>query len=62
MAERVRALYFEDNSIKLLIAKGRKVEHWASAPLEPGLVVGGVIIDENKVANKVKEIFTSIER
>ena len=61
MAEKVKALYFEDDSIKLLIAKGRKVEHWASLPLDPGLVVGGVIIDENKVATKVKEIFATIK-
>ena len=62
MAERVRALYFEDNSIKLLIAKGRKVEEWASVPLDPGLVVGGVIIDENRVATKIKEVFSAIRQ
>ena len=62
MAERIRALYFEDNNIKLLIAKGRKVEHWASVPLDPGLVAGGVIIDETKVAGKVKEIFNTIQQ
>ena len=51
MAERVIALYFEDTGIKLLVAKGRKAEQWASLPLEPGLVVGGVIVDETRVAN-----------
>jgi type IV pilus assembly protein PilM len=61
MAERVIALYFEDTGIKLLVAKGRKAEQWASLPLEPGLVVGGVIVDETRVANKVKEIFTTIK-
>ena len=61
MAEKVMALYFEDTGIKLLVAKGRKAEQWATAPLEPGLVVGGVIVDETRVAEKVREIFTTIK-
>jgi type IV pilus assembly protein PilM len=61
MAERVMTLYFEDSGIKLLIAKGRKAEHWANLPLDPGLVAGGVIVDENRVANKVKEIIASVK-
>jgi type IV pilus assembly protein PilM len=62
MAERVMALYFEDTGVKLLVAKGRKAEQWASLPLDPGLVVGGVIVDENKVASKVKEIFSTVKQ
>ena len=62
MAEKVMALYFEDASIKLLVAKGRKAEQWASMPLEHGLVVGGEIVDETKVADKVKELFASIKQ
>ena len=46
MAEKVLTLYFEDSSIKLLVAKGRKVESWAMVPLESGMVVGGTIVDE----------------
>ena len=61
MAEKVMALYFEDTGIKLVIAKGRKAEQWASMPLESGLVVGGVIVDETLVADKVKELFSNIK-
>ena len=61
MAEKVMALYFEDTGIKLLVAKGRRAERWATIPLEPGLVVGGVIVDENQVANKVRELFDAIK-
>ena len=61
MAEKVMALYFEDNIIKLLVAKGRKAEEWATVPLEPGLVVGGVIANETQTANKVKELFGGIK-
>jgi type IV pilus assembly protein PilM len=62
MAEKVLTLYFKDTGIKLLTARGKKAEQWASVSLEPGLVVGGVIIDENKVAEKVREIFGTVKR
>ena len=58
----VMALYIEDNSIRLLVAKGRKVERWEAVALEPGLVSSGMIQNEVKVAEKVKEIFTNINR
>jgi type IV pilus assembly protein PilM len=61
MAEKVMTLYFKDTGIKLLIARGKKAEQWASISLEPGLVVGGVIVDENKVAAKVREIFATVK-
>jgi len=61
MAEKVMTLYFKDTGIKLLIARGKKAEQWASVSLEPGLVVGGVIVDENKVADKVREIFATVK-
>jgi type IV pilus assembly protein PilM len=61
MAEKVLTLYFEDSSIKLLVAKGRKVESWAMVPLEPGLVAGGTIVDETKTADKVKELLASVK-
>jgi hypothetical protein len=62
MAEKVLALYFEDTGIKLLAARGRKVEAWETVTLEPGLITGGLINNENRVAEKVKEIFININR
>jgi len=50
-------LFIEDTSIKLLVAKGQRVERWAKIPLEPGLVSDGVVQDEARVANKLKELF-----
>ncbi|MFC2024572.1 pilus assembly protein PilM [Chloroflexota bacterium] len=50
-------LFIEDNEIRLLVAKGRRVEKWAKMPLEPGLVSDGAIIDEPQVAEKLKELF-----
>jgi type IV pilus assembly protein PilM len=61
MAEQVSTLYFEDSNIRILIARGNKTERWASMPLEPGLVSGGVIIDESKVAKKIQELLIAIQ-
>lgn len=62
MSEKVMSLYFEDAGIKLLVAKGKKADRWVSIPLDPGLVVDGVIVDENKVANKIRELFEACNR
>jgi type IV pilus assembly protein PilM len=61
MAETVMALYFEDTAVKLLVARGRKAEQWQSVPLAPGLVTGGVIVDEAKVSEKIKELFAGVK-
>jgi len=58
MAKKVTTLFISDTSINLLVMKGRQVEKWASLPLEPGLVSQGLIVDEEQVADKVKELFT----
>ena len=50
-------LFIEDTAIKLLVARGRRVEKWAKLPLEPGLVIDGLILDEAQVADKLKELF-----
>ena len=49
-------LFIEDTAIKLLEARGRQVKKWAKLPLEPGLVSDGVILDEDQVADKLKEL------
>ena len=50
-------LFIEDNAVKLLVSKDRQVEKWAKLPLDPGLVSDGLILDENKVADKIRELF-----
>jgi type IV pilus assembly protein PilM len=57
MAKRVTTLFIRDTGINLLVMKGEQVEKWASLPLEPGLVSQGLIVDEEQVADKVKQIF-----
>jgi len=58
MAKKVVTLYIDDFNIRLLVAKGKRVQKWARLPLEPGLVKDGVIIDETQVVDKLKELFT----
>jgi type IV pilus assembly protein PilM len=56
MASRV-SLYIEDTEIKLLVTKGNKVVKWASLILDAGLVSEGVILDENRVAEAIKQLY-----
>ena len=57
MAKRVTTLFIRDNGISLLVMKGQQVEKWASLPLEPGLISQGLVVDEEQIADKVKQIF-----
>jgi len=61
MAERVMSIYFEDNNIRILVANGKKVERWANMPLAPGLVSGGVIVDEGQVSKKIRELLEVVQ-
>jgi type IV pilus assembly protein PilM len=57
MARKVTTLFIRDNSINLLVMKGKRVEKWASLLLEPGPVSQGLILNEALVAGKVKQLF-----
>jgi type IV pilus assembly protein PilM len=57
MAKRKVSLYIEDTEIKLLVTKGNQVEKWASLMLDAGLVSEGVILDEKRVAESIKQLF-----
>ena len=57
MAKKVVTLYINDTSLRLLVARGNRVKKWATLPLESGLIRDGVVVDEAKVAAKIKELF-----
>lgn len=57
MAKKVTTLFIRDDAVNLLVMGGRQVEKWASLPLEPGLVSQGLILEEAKMADKLKELF-----
>ena len=56
MAKTVVTLYIDDTSLRLLVARGKRVKKWANSPLESGLVQDGVVVDEAEVAAKIKEL------
>jgi len=57
MAGKVTTLFIDDTEIRLLVAKGKRVQKWARLPLEPGLVRDGVIRDEAQVVERLRELF-----
>ncbi len=46
----------EDNGIHVVQVKGRRVEKYGDARLEPGLVQDGVVLDTATVAERLKEL------
>jgi type IV pilus assembly protein PilM len=56
MAKKLTTVYIEDNEIKLLVSTGKDVEKWASAPLDSGMVNEGIIVQEDAVAERLKNL------
>ena len=61
MAKTVTTLFIRDDAINLLEMKGKRIRKWASLPLEPGLVSQGLVVDEARVADRLKELFNLAE-
>ena len=59
MANDVTTVYIDDSAIKVLTSRGRQPRKWATAPLNPGLVRDGVILNEDVIAGKIKELWQS---
>jgi type IV pilus assembly protein PilM len=57
MAKKVTTLFIRDDIINLLVVEGKQIKQWARLPLEPGLVRQGLVLDEEQVADKLKELF-----
>ena len=57
MAKKIVTLHVDDTSIRLLEAHGKRLRKWADMPLEPGLVKGGVVVNEAEVASKIRQLF-----
>lgn len=50
-------LNIEDGSLRVLSVIGGRVQRWESAPLEPGLVRGGLILDPDRVGAGISTLF-----
>ncbi|XUW99513.1 MAG: pilus assembly protein PilM [Dehalogenimonas sp.] len=56
MAKTFTTVYIEDNEIELLVTAGKQVEKWATAPLDSGMVTEGIIMQEDAVAERLKQL------
>ena len=56
MAKKLTTVYIDDNEIKLLVSTGTAIEKWGSAPLDSGMVNEGVIVQEDAVAERLKNL------
>ena len=59
MANDITTIYIDDSAIKVLTSRGRQPRKWAAAVLDHGLVRDGVIMDEDAIAGKIKELWQS---
>jgi len=57
MAKKVVTLYIGDTSLRLMVTDGQRIREWAELPLEPGLIENSVVINEEEVAAKIKQLF-----
>jgi len=57
MAKEVTTIYIDDSAVWALVVRGRRPLKWAAVSLEPGLVKGGVILNGDALAAKVRELW-----
>ena len=57
MAQKVVTLYIDDASIRLLVTSGKRIKKWADIALEAGMVKNGVVLKQEEVAAKIKQLF-----
>jgi type IV pilus assembly protein PilM len=57
--KRTITLDVSSTAVRLLLVNGRRVEKWASAPIEPGLIEDGLIIDPPAFGAKVRRLMAS---
>ncbi len=57
MSDKVVTLYIDDTSIRLLVTGGKRIKKWADVALEPGLVKNAVVLKQEEVAAKIRQLF-----
>jgi len=56
VSKKIATLYVDDTGIRLLVCKGNRVQKWAELPLQKGQLEGGVITDQEGIANQLKQL------
>jgi len=57
MAKEATSIYIDDSAVWALVVRGKRPRKWGTMPLEAGLVKDGVILNEDAVAAKVRELW-----
>jgi len=57
MARAITTIYIDDAAIRVLVARGRNVVKWATLPLGVGLVKDGLVVKQEEVAERIKELW-----
>jgi len=57
MNKNVTSVSISDTNIKLTVIRGDKVEKWVTCPLEPGIVVNGIVQDSFSLSETLKSLF-----
>jgi len=57
MTQKVVTLYIDDTSIRLLVTSGKRIKKWADVALAPGLVKNAMVLKQEEVADKIKQLF-----
>lgn len=55
----VTTLHIEGDSVRLLAVCGKRVTKWATEPLEPGLVQGGLVADSEAVGERIRSLLAA---
>ncbi|MBI2831014.1 MAG: pilus assembly protein PilM [Chloroflexi bacterium] len=59
MSNSIVTLYIDDGSIRLLVTRGKTIKKYANVLLEPGMVEGALVLNEDEVAERVKQLLKS---
>jgi len=49
-------LYIDDTSLRLLVTSGQKIKRWADMRLEAGMVKDSMVLQEDEVGAKIKNL------
>jgi len=56
MAKQTVTIYISDTAIRTIMTDGKQIKEWAELQLEPGLIENNVILEEETVAEKIKQL------
>ena len=56
MANQIVTIYVSDNVLRTMVSDGKHILEWAEMQLDPGLIENNSILDEETVAEKLKQL------